>query len=180
MMTSPPQTPDLVDCESVQIEILEFDEWSTLWRRCWARARSWRTPPRWSRSEWVEEARSQGALGAYEALHEYNPNRGVPRSAFLYQRVLTAVWTLYRREWRLGRRWLQLQQIREVQTAQFTESLSDLPDLLGTLTESERELLVQLYWVGCSETALAESIGISQQGLHKRKMTILRKLRSPS
>ena len=73
--------------------------WPVLWARCWTRIRTWRVPPRWSFRDWCDEARAQGEAAACGALRDFDPHRLVPLDAFLYSRVVDAVWTRYRQEW---------------------------------------------------------------------------------
>ena len=82
---------------------LSLDEWEAIWPRCWRRIHSWRVPPRWNPLDWWDEARAEAALAACAATLDFDPARGVPRAAFLYQRILAGVWTRYRQEWAYGR-----------------------------------------------------------------------------
>ncbi len=82
---------------------LSLDEWEAIWPGCWRRIRSWRVPPRWNRLDWWDEARAEAARAACAAALDYDPTLGVPRAAFLYQRILAGVWTRYRQEWAYGR-----------------------------------------------------------------------------
>ena len=75
--------------------------WPVLWARCWGRIRTWRVPPRWSQRDWCDEARAQGEATACGAVRDFDPHRLVPLDAFLYSRVVDAVWTRYRQEWSL-------------------------------------------------------------------------------
>ncbi len=82
---------------------LSLDEWEAIWPGCWRRIRSWRVPPRWNRLDWWDEARAEAARAACAAALDYDPTLGVPRAAFLYQRILAGVWTRYRQVWAYGR-----------------------------------------------------------------------------
>ena len=82
---------------------LSLDEWEAVWPRCWRRIHSWRVPPRWNPLDWWDEARAEASLAACAAALDYDPAHGVPRAAFLYQRILAGVWTSYRQEWAYGR-----------------------------------------------------------------------------
>ena len=82
---------------------LSLDEWEAIWPRCWRRIHSWRVPPRWNPLDWWDEARAEAALAACAAALDFDPTLGVPRAAFLYQRILAGVWTRYRQEWAYGR-----------------------------------------------------------------------------
>jgi len=160
----------------------EPTDWPTLWARCWSRIRSWQVPPRWSPSEWWEEARAQGALAACEALRDFEPSRLVPLDAFLYRRVIESVWTRYRQEWTFGRRWRLDASLPDHAAADSVrpdpELLDRLAALLETLDEGERRLIRQLFWDGRSEDQLARELGVSRQAVNKRKQKLLRRLRS--
>jgi RNA polymerase sigma factor (sigma-70 family) len=156
------------------------DAWPNLWARCWARIRSWKVPPRWSLAEWRDEARAQGALAACEALHDFNPARGVPRSAFLYQKVIAAAWTRYRQEWSFGRRSRDLAPIddrAEPESARLDpETIERLASALEQLSEADRRLIVHLFWDGRTEDELAATHRITRQAINKRKRLLLLKL----
>src|SRR5215468_8835883 len=47
-------------------------------RRAFGRASSWRTPPHWSRRDWLDEVRAILNSGAVCAGWKYDENRGVP------------------------------------------------------------------------------------------------------
>jgi RNA polymerase sigma factor (sigma-70 family) len=158
------------------------DAWPNLWARCWARIRSWKVPPRWSLAEWRDEARAQGALAACEALRDFDPARGVPRSAFLYQKVIAAAWTRYRQEWSFGRRSRDLAPIddrAEPESARLDpETIERLASALDQLPEVDRRLIVHLFWDRRTEDELAERLGMTRQGVNMRKLRVLSKLRS--
>ena len=78
--------------------------WPVLWARCWMRICTWGVPPRWSYRDWCDEARAEGEATACGAVRDFDPHRLVPLDAFLYSRVVDAVWTRYRQEWAYGRR----------------------------------------------------------------------------
>jgi DNA-directed RNA polymerase specialized sigma24 family protein len=104
----------------------------------------------------------------------------VPLDAFLYRRVVDAVWTRYRQEWAYGRRAVPH---AVVAADALARSLPD-PDLLEQMThaldrlsEPERRLVRQLFWYGSSPDELAGVMGVSREVLMKRKVRVLRKLR---
>jgi DNA-directed RNA polymerase specialized sigma24 family protein len=155
--------------------------WPLLWARCWTRIRSWRVPPRWSPSDWWDEAGAEGALAAYEALRDFEPGRLVPLDAFLYRRVIESVWTRYRQEWSFGRRFRPDECLsdRAAEPGQTEpERLDHVAELLRSLEEGELRLIRQLYWDGRPEDQLAFDLGISRQAVNKRKRSLLRRLRS--
>ncbi len=156
-------------------------DWPSLWARCWTRIRSWQAPPRWSPSDWWDEARAQGAVAACEALRAFEPGRLVPLDAFLYRRVIESVWTRYRQEWSFGRRCRPDECLSEcaAEPGQPNPDLLDrLAVLLQTLDEGEFRLIRHLFWDGRPEDQLALELGITRQAVNKRKQNLLRKLRS--
>jgi RNA polymerase sigma factor (sigma-70 family) len=156
--------------------------WPSLWARCWSRIRSWRVPPRWSPCDWQEEARAQGTVAACEALRAFEPRRLVPLDAYLYHRVVASVWTRYRQEWSFGRRCRPAAALLDRAAAEAdrpeTELLDRLAALLETIDEGERRLIRQLFWDGSTEDQLALDLGITRQGVNKRKQRLLQRLRS--
>jgi DNA-directed RNA polymerase specialized sigma24 family protein len=165
-------------CEPHSPIVLAVEDWDNLWRRCWARVRTWKIPPRWSRPDWAEETKAQGALAAYQACCEFDPNRRVPLFAFLYQKVVEAVWTLYRREWTLGRRTREIDKVAVSTTREHNQRACEVIEFLDKLNESDRSLMFQIYWQGRDERELAAIFRITQQGVNKRKHEILKDLKS--
>lgn len=175
-----PRTPEPGLDGSSAASSLNPTAWPALWARCWTRVRTWEVPPRWSARDWWDEARAEGALAVSQARSEFDPRRGVPLDAFLYRRVVDAVWTRYRQEWAYGRRAVPQE---EVEDNALARSLPD-PDLLeqmahalDRLGEPERRLIRQLFWDGSSSHELTGVMGVSLQALMKRKVRVLLKLR---
>lgn len=68
----------------------------------------------------------------------------------------------------------------ENRTADFRESVSDkimLEQALEKLSDEERYLITQLFYLGRSERDLAEELGVSQYTVNRNKHKILKKLR---
>lgn len=42
------------------------------------RIRSWRVPPNWSRGDWFEELAAVATAAAWQAICDFDPERGVP------------------------------------------------------------------------------------------------------
>ena len=166
----------------VHIAAPDPSEWPTLWARCWSRIRAWHVPPGWCPRDWWDEARAHGALAACEALRAFDPGRLVPLEAFLYRRVIEAVWTRYRREWSFGRRCRPDAFLPDRPAAESDrpdpERLGRLTTILEALDEGERRLIRGLFWDGRSEDQLALDLGMSRQAVNKRKQKLLRRLRS--
>src|SRR5438034_830697 len=64
------------------------------------RTRSWRVPPNWSRGDWFEELASVATAAAWQALCDFDPDRGVPLAGFGYCRIISGCLAHYRKEWR--------------------------------------------------------------------------------
>jgi len=145
------------------------------------RIHSWRVPPRWNPDDWRDEARAEAALAACAAAREFDPTLGVPRAAFLYQRILAGVWTRYRQEWAYGRHLRAPRPLDECPAAADSSSSTAEPDevalLLGQLGARDRWLMRQLFWAETTETAAAAVLGISHQAVSQRKHHVLRDLR---
>ena len=64
------------------------------------RIRSWRVPPNWSNCDWFEELTAVGMAAAWQAVCEFDLERGVPLAGFAYCRMMTRCLARYRKEWR--------------------------------------------------------------------------------
>src|SRR5437762_1315758 len=64
------------------------------------RTRSWRVPPNWSRDDWLEELAAVATAAAWQALCDFDPDRGVPLAGFGYCRIISRCLARYRKEWR--------------------------------------------------------------------------------
>src|SRR5256714_11607287 len=64
------------------------------------RLRSWRVPPNWSRGDWFEELAAVGTAAAWQAVCDFDLDRGVPLAGFGYCRMMTRCLSRYRKEWR--------------------------------------------------------------------------------
>jgi RNA polymerase sigma factor (sigma-70 family) len=154
---------------------------------CLKRLNSWRIPPNWSASDWFEEIKAVGAAAAWQAEGEFDSSRGVPMSAFLYQRILARVFTRYRQEWayalhlaprideELNELALQVEALLSPETVHESESVRGA---LNSLSSLDRQMVVRLFWQEHTETQIARSLGISQSAVSKRKRAILGKLRT--
>jgi len=156
------------------------------------RIRSWRVPPNWSRADWLEELRAVGTAAAWQAVCEFDPERGVPLAGFGYCRMMTRCLSRYRKEWRYALH-LVASDSCENETTTFKNSglaaLSaangngahhsndDLRGAAGTLPAEQRRLIEQLFWEERTETEVAGAMGINQSTINRRKRTILKGLR---
>jgi len=156
------------------------------------RIRSWRVPPNWSRRDWFEEMMAVGTAAAWEAVCEFDPERGVPLAGFTYCRMMTRCLSRYRKEWRYA---LYLSASdsceQETKTLKHHESAAPsgtkaaatnrsndyLANAVGALPVEQRRLIQQLFWEERTETEAARAIGINQSTINRRKQAILQKLR---
>ncbi len=106
-------------------------------------------------------------------MRDFNPDRLVPLDAFIYLRVVEAVWTRYRQEWAYGRRTRPRESVVDrpalSRLGPDPQILVRLEAALGSLPEQEHELIRDLYWENRYEHDLARDRGISQQAISKRK-----------
>ena len=124
------------------------------------------------------------AAACCEAELDYNFERGVPLSAFLYQRVLTCALTRYRQEWAYA-----LHFVQEDGTAcdEGTAPRTGLPKVcppddslqcaLLKLPFADQWLVRQLFWNCVSQDKIAGDLKITQQAVSKRKRRVIRNLR---
>ena len=64
------------------------------------RVQSMRVPRNWSLSDWFEELTAVGTAAAWQALCDFDPDRGVPLAGFGYCRIISRCLARYRKEWR--------------------------------------------------------------------------------
>ncbi len=157
------------------------EEWSDVLDRCLRRIRTWRVPPNCSYQDWMEEMRAQGAAAAWQAVCEFDPDRGVPLSAFLHRRVLTSLLTRYRQDWSYALHcveWNEALASCEDSDPLLEAAHSDLYAALALLRERDRRLVTHLFWRQYTEAEIAQSSHISQQAISKRKRVVLKTLRT--
>lgn len=155
-------------------------DWGSFWPPCARCIRRWGRPPHWSARDWIEESEAAGIAAAWRAAGDFDPSRGIPLEAFARRRVLAAVLTRLRQEWSYAAH------LRPSgPPAPVRRSEEDRPDpsskllfaSLSRLAAPDRLLIEQLFWGGRSESAIARTLGISQQAVSKRKRAILAALR---
>jgi RNA polymerase sigma factor (sigma-70 family) len=156
------------------------------------RTRSWRVPPNWSPGDWFEELAAVGTAAAWQAVCEFDPERGVPLAGFGYCRVIGRCLARYRKEWRYALH-LVTSDSSENETATFKHrSLTassaaktdgkhglndDLRGAVGALPAEQRRLIEQLFWQERTEAEVAHSMGTNQSTINRRKQAILNGLR---
>jgi RNA polymerase sigma factor (sigma-70 family) len=147
------------------------------------RIRRWRVPPSWTTREWFEEVESEANVAGLQASQEFDETRGVPREAFLRQRVMRRTLALYRREWsyavrRVVEDELDLRaEVGKKDPAKYVVKLRVLQRSLELLPEPDLCIIEGIFWGARSETEIAEELGITQQAVSKRKRKILDVLR---
>ena len=153
-------------------------------RRAFGRASSWRTPPHWSRRDWLDEVRAILRSGAVCARLKYDEERGVPLRAHIYMRSVAAVWGRYRQEWSY-----YLHSVPESSTraepiatpfaeANGNEALDHLlGQALNQLSVEDQLLMHRLFWDNADQRRVAAKLQISQQCVSRRKTRVLRQLR---
>jgi len=155
------------------------------------RIRSWRVPPNWSRADWFEELTAAGTAATWQAVCEFDPERGVPLAGFCYCRVIARCLARYRKEWRYALHLVGSDSYEEKATtfkdpglaalsaAQIGEAHGPNEDLRGAVSElpaEQRRLIEQLFWEERTEMEVAETIGTNQSTVSRRKQAILNSL----
>lgn len=156
------------------------------------RIRSWRVPPNWSRGDWFAELVAVGTAAAWQAVCEFDPERGVPLAGFGYCRMMTRCLARYRKEWRYALH-LVAHDPCETKTTTFKHpglavssaakvdgmhpSNDDLRGAVGALPVEQRRLIEKLFWQERTEAEVADSMGINQSTISRRKRAILNGLR---
>jgi DNA-directed RNA polymerase specialized sigma24 family protein len=156
------------------------------------RTRSWRVPPNWSRYDWLEELAAVATAAAWQALCDFDPDRGVPLACFGYCRLISRCLSRYRKEWKYALH-LVASDSREGETTTFNQSdlaashaanvngthssNGDLRGAVGTLGTEQRRLIEQLFWEERTETEVADALGTNQSTINRRKQAILNGLR---
>ena len=148
---------------------------------CLRRIRAWRVPPNWALPQWHEEIEGHALAAACDAQAAYDPARGVPFGAFVYQHVMARVLTRYRQEWSYARRCVcQVESKGDVCpdcAAPGVPDHCDLDEAVASLSVAQRWLLEQLFWRERTESAVGSVLGLSQRAVSKRKQVVLATLR---
>jgi len=156
------------------------------------RTQSWRVPPNWSRDDWLEELAAVATAAAWQALRDFDPDRGVPLAGFGYCQIISRCLARYRKEWRYAVHIVASNSCGKESTtferselnASFSAKLNethpsndDLRGAIGALPAKQRRLIEQLFWEECTETEVANTMNINQSTINRRKKTILNGLR---
>jgi RNA polymerase sigma factor (sigma-70 family) len=156
------------------------------------RIRSWRVPPNWSRGDWFEELAAVGTAAAWQAVCDFDPERGIPLAGFGYCRMMTRCLAHYRKEWRYALH-LVASDFCEKDSTTFKHpglaassaakvngahhSNDQLRGAIGALPAEQRRLIEKLFWEERTETEVADAIGTTQSTISRRKQAILKGLR---
>lgn len=153
-------------------------------RRAFARVSVWRTPPHWSRRDWLDEAQAIIHSAAAGAVFDYDVERDVPLRAHVYVRAVATAWTRYRQEWsyHLHSRAQSGKDAEEMVTpfdrAQADETIQHfVGHALNRLAVEDQLLIEQLFWHRTRENRVAAMLKVSQQEVSRRKVRVLRFLR---
>jgi hypothetical protein len=170
--------------QSALRDLANDDDLNAVLRGAFRKILSWRIPPNWSAVDWFDEVNAITAAARCQAELDYDFERGVPLSAFLYQRALTTAWTRYRQEWAYALRFMQEDRNGCDEAAAPRTWLPEVcpPDdslryALLELPLADQWLVRQLFWNSVSEDKVARNLKISQQAVSKRKRKIIRRLR---
>lgn len=154
-------------------------KWSSI------RARSWRTPPNWSFSDWRDEILAAAITSAWQAKQDFDPSRGVPLAEFVSSRITARTLTRYRQEWRFALGVVLsddeiIESLIDADPATHSSraAFESLYQALEQLPSRERWLIVQIFWKHRTETDIAAELQISQPAVNKRKRAALLHLRS--
>lgn len=146
------------------------------------RARFWRTPPHWSKHDWLEEVWAILQSAAACAGLDYDQERGVLFGAHVYMRAVAAAWTRYRQEWSYylhsaiesgGAEPIEMpfDRLHADETIQYF-----LGEALSQLSVEDQLLIRQLFWNRTRQERVATMLKLSQQEVSRRKVRVLRLL----
>ena len=149
-------------------------------------------PPNWSGDDWLEELAAVATAAAWQALCDFDPDRGVPLAGFGYCRIISRCLARYRKEWRYALH-LAASDSREEEPTRFERpelnasfsaklnethpSNDDLRGAIGALPAKQRRLIEQLFWAERTETEVADATGTNQSTINRCKRAILNGLR---
>ena len=148
--------------------------------RCLARIGRWRVPANYERQEWMREVEAVVACTALVAEREYDASRGVPRDAFVFDRILGTVLTRYRQEWRFATRHQGAVGRRPARDSLplSNPTRPNVAQAVACLPKADRDLIASLFWEGRTEAEVGAQLAVTQQTISKRKASILKRLRN--
>lgn len=150
-------------------------EFRVIVERCLRLVRRWRTPPNWSRADWLTEADALITASGWSAFSDYDAGAAVPLGMFIARRALASALTFYRREWAYSNRCVPL-------PCQFTDGPSSPCSCCGLRrpTLSAADGTVATDWLcplsteagGAGDPSLADALA----ALSQPDRTIMRRL----
>lgn len=158
-------------------------------RLCVRKAGRWRVPPNWTSGEWMKEMMALGLAAGHEAACQFDPSRGAAAPAFFSTRIMGRLLTRYRQEWSFATRVTNWSQEPEQATLASREPFTSgyypnhttdtgLIDAVNQLDETERWLMVQIFWRDRDQSDVARELGVSQPAVSRRYRNVVRKLRN--
>lgn len=183
------------DC-SISSGVAGDDHWPpksllAVLERCLRRASSWPAPPNWSRHDWAQVTHQVANIALCDALRDRPTHADIPLEAFVHQRLMSALRTKARREYRYGARSTPL-------TAEMEQSLPAHPngtaaqshgangqdsirqtihDLLASLPARSVKLLREIFYEGRTVAELSQQLHINRRTLNSQKLSALALLR---
>ena len=156
------------------------------------RTRSWRVPPNWSRDDWLGELAAVATAAAWQALCDFDPDRGISPAGFGYCRIISRCLARYRKEWRYALHLVASDPCEKETTPSKHPGLAassapradgtygsnnDLRGAVGALPAEQRRLIEQSFWEERTETEVADALDTNQSTISRRKQAILNGLR---
>ncbi len=159
------------------------------------RVSRWHRPPNWSSDAWMMEIQQVALEAALQAAQDHAAHPGVEFGAFVRLRIMSKVRHYCRKEWRFSWRTAHSKTACECEldNSPFPDiealpSSEHWPDqaaarrevalLVTTLPRHRQWLVLHLYWLGLSESQVANVIGVDQRTVNRRKAETLDELRS--
>lgn len=138
----------------------------------------WQQLPQWDRCEWLDELEAEANLAMLTALSSYEPSRGVPLAAFVYERVFHALCSLYRREWQHALHVYSGNCLIEKGSPSQPCSVEAerLQEAIRSLPERECAVIYQTFFSGNTEREIAEELGVAAAVVHRLKKRALQHL----
>jgi len=155
----------------------------------WRRVRGWPTPSDRSRGEWHNELRHFLTAAAWDAECALGLASGIDFDAFIYQRILSQAFTLWRAEVRHAQRF-PLYSPADFETdggeAAVTIPEQEMPnplcekvqEKLALLAQQHRSLLELAFYQGRTQSEIATLRGLSQSQVSRRTKAALNSLRA--
>jgi DNA-directed RNA polymerase specialized sigma24 family protein len=120
------------------------------------------------RAEWKEEVTAQANCAACQAFRDFDPDRRVGLPVFVRERVLAAVWTMYRREKLRHARFGGDERLAEVAAPPAPEGFPIMTPLLSAaldrLPGPAKQLLVQIFWERRPISDIAAEARVTMRG----------------